>query len=34
VIQPQRNARWNEMEEYKKHFEEFARLKPGFKVKE
>jgi arylsulfatase A-like enzyme len=34
VIQPQRNARWNEMDEYKKHFEEFARLKPGFKVKE
>jgi arylsulfatase A-like enzyme len=34
VIQPQRNARWNEMDEYKKHFEEFARLKPSFKVKE
>lgn len=34
VIQPQRNERWAEMEAYKKHFEEFAKLKPGFKVKE
>lgn len=34
VIQPQRNERWTEMEAYKKHFEEFAKLKPGFKVKD
>jgi hypothetical protein len=34
VIQPQRNARWTAMEEYKKHFETFAKLKPGFRVKE
>ncbi len=34
VIQPQRKERWDEMEAYKKHFQEFARLKPGFKVKE
>jgi hypothetical protein len=34
VIQPQRSQRWTEMEEYKKHFETFAKLKPGFRVKE
>jgi arylsulfatase A-like enzyme len=30
VIQPQRSAFWRDMEEYKPHFETFARLKPGF----
>lgn len=34
VIQPQRNGRWTEMGAYWKHFDEFAKLKPGFKVKE
>jgi arylsulfatase A-like enzyme len=34
VIQPQRNERWGDMEAYQKHFEEFKKLKPGFKVKE
>ena len=33
VIQPPRHERWHEMEEYEPHFETFAKLKPGFKVK-
>ena len=32
VLQPQRSAFWRDMEEYKPHFETFARLKPGFVV--
>jgi arylsulfatase A-like enzyme len=32
VLQPQRSAFWRDMEEYKSHFETFARLKPGFVV--
>jgi arylsulfatase A-like enzyme len=32
VLQPQRSAFWRDMEEYKPHFETFARLKPGFVI--
>ena len=33
VIQPPRHDRWYLMDEYKAHFETFAKLKPGFTVK-
>jgi len=34
VIQPARHEKWYMMEEYRPHFETFAKLKPGFTVKE
>jgi len=30
VIQPQRGENWSQMEAYRKHFETFAKLKPGW----
>ena len=32
VLQAQRSAFWRDMEEYRPHFETFARMKPGFVV--
>ncbi len=32
VIQPPRHERWYQMEEYRRHFKTFARLKPGFRI--